>query len=71
LVRLNSHTRVLEETITTQTGSIGRHTDFILQEINREINTIGSKSQINALSRIVIDAKTEMEKIREQVQNIE
>ena len=71
LVRLNSHIRVLEETITTQTGSIGRHTDFILQEINREINTIGSKSQINALSRIVIDAKTEMEKIREQVQNIE
>jgi uncharacterized protein (TIGR00255 family) len=62
---------VLEETITNQTGSIGRQTDFILQEINREINTIGSKSQVNALSRIVIDAKTEMEKIREQIQNIE
>jgi uncharacterized protein (TIGR00255 family) len=71
LVRLNSHIRVLEETIANQTGPIGRQTDFILQEINREINTIGSKSQINALSRIVIDAKTEMEKIREQVQNIE
>jgi uncharacterized protein (TIGR00255 family) len=71
LVRLNSHIRVLEETILNQTGPIGRQTDFILQEINREINTIGSKSQINALSRIVIDAKTEMEKIREQIQNIE
>jgi uncharacterized protein (TIGR00255 family) len=71
LVRLNSHIRVLEETIVNQTGPIGRQTDFILQEINREINTIGSKSQINALSRIVIDAKTEMEKIREQIQNIE
>ncbi len=71
LVRLNSHIRVLEETIVNQTGPIGRQTDFILQEINREINTIGSKSQMNALSRIVIDAKTEMEKIREQIQNIE
>ncbi|HVN70933.1 MAG TPA: YicC/YloC family endoribonuclease [Desulfomonilia bacterium] len=71
LVRLNSHIRILEETITTQKGPIGRHTDFILQEINREINTIGSKSQINALSRLVIDAKTELEKIREQIQNIE
>jgi len=71
LVRLNSHIRILEETITTQKGPIGRHTDFILQEINREINTIGSKSQTNALSRLVIDAKTELEKIREQVQNIE
>ncbi len=71
LVRLNSHIRVLEETIVNQTGPIGRQTDFILQEINREINTIGSKSQINALSRIVIDAKTEMEKVREQIQNIE
>jgi uncharacterized protein (TIGR00255 family) len=71
LVRLNSHIHVLEETILNQTGPIGRQTDFILQEINREINTIGSKSQMNALSRFVIDAKTEMEKIREQVQNIE
>jgi uncharacterized protein (TIGR00255 family) len=52
-------------------GPIGRQSDFILQEISREINTIGSKSQITALSRTVIDAKTEIEKIREQVQNIE
>lgn len=71
LVRLHSHIDLLEETITNQTGPIGRQTDFILQEINREINTIGSKSQISALSRMVIDAKTELEKIREQFQNIE
>ncbi|HWR69075.1 MAG TPA: YicC/YloC family endoribonuclease [Desulfomonilia bacterium] len=71
LVRLNSHLRLLEETITGRSGPIGRQTDFILQEINREINTIGSKSQINALSRLVIDAKTELEKVREQIQNIE
>lgn len=71
LVRLNSHIRLLEETITGRSGPIGRQTDFILQEINREINTIGSKSQMNALSRLVIDAKTELEKIREQIQNIE
>jgi len=71
LVRLNSHLHTLEETIANQKGPIGRQTDFILQEINREINTIGSKNQVHALSRIVIDAKTEMEKIREQIQNIE
>lgn len=71
LVRLGSHIRLLEETITGRSGPIGRQTDFILQEINREINTIGSKSQMGALSRMVIDAKTELEKIREQIQNIE
>lgn len=71
LVRLESHIRLLEETITGRGGPIGRQTDFILQEINREINTIGSKSQMSALSRLVIDAKTELEKIREQIQNIE
>ena len=53
---------MLEETINGR-GAIGRQADFILQEINREINTIGSKSQVSALSRLVID-KTELEKIR-------
>jgi uncharacterized protein (TIGR00255 family) len=71
LVRLESHIRSLEDTMNLQTGPIGRHTDFILQEISREVNTIGSKSQITDISRLVIDAKTEIEKIREQVQNIE
>ncbi len=71
LVRLESHIRSLEDTMNLNTGPIGRHTDFILQEISREVNTIGSKSQITGISRLVIDAKTEIEKIREQVQNIE
>jgi uncharacterized protein (TIGR00255 family) len=71
LVRLESHIRSLEDSMNLQTGPIGRHTDFILQEISREINTIGSKSQVPDISRLVIEAKTEIEKIREQVQNIE
>jgi uncharacterized protein (TIGR00255 family) len=71
LVRLESHLRSLEDSMNLQTGPIGRHIDFILQEISREINTIGSKSQVPGISRLVIDAKTEIEKIREQVQNIE
>jgi uncharacterized protein (TIGR00255 family) len=71
LVRLESHILSLEDAMNKLTGPIGRHSDFILQEISREINTIGSKSQITALSHTVIDAKTEIEKIREQVQNIE
>lgn len=71
LVRLESHIRSLEEAMKVQAGPIGRRTDFILQEISREVNTIGSKSQISELSRMVIDGKTEIEKIREQIQNIE
>jgi uncharacterized protein (TIGR00255 family) len=71
IVRLEGHIRLLEETISHGKGPIGRQVDFILQEINREVNTIGSKSQLAALSRMVIDAKAEMEKIREQAQNIE
>jgi len=71
LVRLESHIRSLEDSMNLHVGPIGRHSDFILQEISREINTIGSKSQVPDISRLVIDAKTEIEKIREQVQNIE
>ncbi|HOM28738.1 MAG TPA: YicC family protein, partial [Deltaproteobacteria bacterium] len=71
LVRLEGHIRLLEDTVSQSEGPIGRQADFILQEINREVNTIGSKSQLAQLSRVVIDAKTEIEKIREQVQNIE
>jgi uncharacterized protein (TIGR00255 family) len=71
LVRLHSHITSFKGVIDYPETSIGRRLDFLLQEINRELNTIGSKSQITPLSHIVIDAKTEMEKIREQVQNIE
>ncbi|MGC9324964.1 MAG: YicC/YloC family endoribonuclease [Desulfomonilia bacterium] len=71
LVRLDSHLLSLRDSISSPERSIGRRLDFILQEINREINTIGSKSQLTLLSHSVIEAKTEIEKIREQVQNIE
>jgi len=70
VVRLKSHLGAFKEVLDSQ-GAIGRRLDFMLQEINREWNTIGSKSQILAISHLVIDAKTELEKIREQVQNIE
>jgi len=70
VVRLRSHLEAFKEVLYSQ-GAIGRRLDFMLQEINREWNTIGSKSQVLAISHLVIDAKTELEKIREQVQNIE
>ena len=49
----------------------GRKLDFLVQEMNREANTIGSKAQDVALARIVVDIKAEIEKIREQIQNLE
>jgi uncharacterized protein (TIGR00255 family) len=51
--------------------AVGRRLDFIVQEMNRETNTIGSKAQDVNIARIVIDIKAEIEKIREQIQNIE
>ncbi len=71
LVRLHSHITSFKGIIEAPDPSIGRRLDFMLQEINRELNTIGSKSQVITLSHIVIEAKAEVEKIREQVQNIE
>ena len=50
---------------------MGRKLDFLVQEINREANTIGSKANDIEIARIVIDIKAEVEKIREQIQNIE
>lgn len=69
-VRLRSH---LEQLGSMLSGDepVGRKLDFLVQEINREANTIGSKSQDVALARIVVDIKAEIEKIREQIQNIE
>lgn len=69
-VRLRSHLAQLEEML-EKGGAIGRKLDFLIQEFNREANTIGSKCSDVALSRVVVDIKGEIEKIREQVQNIE
>ena len=70
LDRLTSHFSQLVETL-TEPIAIGRKLDFIMQEMNREINTIGSKNQSTACSAAVVQAKTILEKMREQVQNIE
>ena len=69
-VRLRSHLAQMNEMLTTG-GAVGRKLDFLLQEMNRETNTIGSKCTDVRLARIVVDMKAELEKIREQTQNIE
>ena len=69
-VRLRSHLEQMN-TMLTGGGAVGRKLDFLLQEMNREANTIGSKCSDVKLARIVVDIKAELEKIREQTQNIE
>ena len=69
-VRLRSHLQQMEAMLTTG-GAMGRKLDFLLQEMNREANTIGSKCTDVRLARVVVDIKAELEKIREQTQNIE
>ena len=70
LVRLQSHLEQLRATLRME-GVLGRKADFILQEINREVNTIGAKANDLAIAQAVIETKAELEKIREQVQNLE
>ena len=69
-VRLRSHLKQMN-TMLDGGGAVGRKLDFLLQEMNREANTIGSKCTDVNLARIVVDIKAELEKIREQTQNIE
>ncbi|MCI9157603.1 YicC family protein [bacterium 1xD42-67] len=69
-VRLRSHTEQLREML-SKGGATGRKLDFLIQEFNREANTIGSKCSDLEISSHVVDIKAEIEKIREQVQNIE
>lgn len=69
-VRLRSHLNQMNQMLASG-GAIGRKLDFLLQEMNRESNTIGSKCSDVRLARIVVDIKAELEKIREQTQNIE
>ena len=69
-VRLRSHIGQLREML-AQGGAVGRKLDFLIQEFNREANTIGSKCSDLEISRQVVDIKAEIEKIREQIQNIE
>ena len=69
-VRLRSHLEQMDAMLTAG-GSVGRKLDFLLQEMNREANTIGSKCSDVRLARLVVEIKAELEKIREQTQNIE
>ena len=70
LVRLDSHIEQLRSTL-QEKQAVGKKLDFILQEMNREINTIGSKANDITITKCVVEMKTELEKIREQIQNIE
>ena len=71
VVRLKSHISHMRETFLSEENGIGRKLDFIAQEMNREANTILSKANDIEVSNCAIDLKTEIEKIREQIQNIE
>lgn len=70
LSRLVSHIAQMRETM-EQDGEVGRRLDFLTQELNREVNTIGSKASDAEIAKLVVAAKSEIEKIREQVQNVE
>lgn len=70
LVRLRSHFEGFEEILSSDEPA-GRKLDFLVQEMNRETNTIGSKCQNASIARLVVDIKCDIEKIREQIQNIE
>jgi uncharacterized protein (TIGR00255 family) len=70
LVRLNSHLGLFREK-TVRGEAVGKELDFLLQEMNREVNTLSAKAQDFGVSKEVISMKAELEKIREQIQNIE
>jgi len=70
LSRLLSHFDQVTEAISGQ-GEVGRRLDFLVQELNREVNTIGSKASDAQITKLVVSAKSEIEKLREQVQNVE
>ena len=70
LVRLRSHIAAIRETVELA-EPVGRKLDFLVQELNREVNTIGSKASDTMIAQAVVSAKGEIEKLREQVQNVE
>ena len=69
-VRLRSHISQFRDLIGSS-EPVGRKLDFLVQELNREDNTIGSKAQDLSITKMVVELKSEIEKIREQIQNIE
>ena len=69
-MRLQSHFAAFDEAMDSD-QPVGRRLDFLLQEMNREVNTTGSKCNDKDIAALVVDAKCELEKIREQIQNLE
>ncbi len=70
LVRFNSHLKQFDDALEIK-EPVGRKLDFLIQELNREVNTIGSKANDNGIAAMIVELKAELEKIREQAQNIE
>jgi len=70
LTRLEAHRRAMTALLQAE-GAIGRKIEFLLQEINREVNTIASKSSDATISQVVVEIKSELERMREQIQNVE
>ncbi|HZS40181.1 MAG TPA: DUF1732 domain-containing protein, partial [Polyangia bacterium] len=70
LTRLAAHLAELERVVDDR-GPSGRRLDFLTQELNREVNTVGSKCQSASCAARVVDAKAELERLREQIQNVE
>ena len=71
ITRFRSHIAQFDGLLASKTGAAGRKMDFLIQEFGREVNTIGSKSSDANISHLVVDMKSELEKMREQIQNIE
>ncbi|CAF23384.1 YicC/YloC family endoribonuclease [Candidatus Protochlamydia amoebophila] len=71
IVRFDCHLTRFEERVQSADASVGKTLEFILQELGREVNTVGSKSSDIEIAKLVIDIKSELERIREQIQNIE
>jgi uncharacterized protein (TIGR00255 family) len=70
MVRLRSHLKQFREYLLID-EALGRRLDFLIQEMNREVNTLGSKASESHISRVVVEMKAELEKLREQIQNVE
>ncbi len=71
ITRMQSHLEQFRSVLDGSESAVGRKLEFVVQEMGREINTIGSKSQDAAIAHLVIEMKSELEKIREQIQNVE
>jgi uncharacterized protein (TIGR00255 family) len=70
IVRIRSHVRQFREYLSMDEAQ-GRRLDFLIQEMNREVNTLSAKSSDSIISKTVVEMKSELEKLREQVQNVE